>query len=337
MHEATLYERLGECAVRCGLCRHNCTIADGNAGICGVRENSGGRLYSIFYGHPLAMASDPIEKKPLFHFKPASQTFSIACAGCNFKCKFCQNFEISQYSKNAFQGTSEAEISPIEIVAHAKREKCASVSFTYTEPTVFFEYALACADVAKKIDLANIFVTNGFMSRAAIDKMALLIDAANVDLKAFSEKTYKKVIGGELQGVLDSIAYLREKKVWLEITTLVVPDLNDSTKELQGIAEFIAKTGNEIPWHISRFTPRYKMDKGEQTPIATLSRAYEIGKKAGLKYVYIGNASVAGSENTACYACGRTLIERRGFAVTKNRLVKKNRCPDCGASMDGVF
>jgi pyruvate formate lyase activating enzyme len=337
MKEAMLSTKQQDGTVHCRLCHHGCRIKDGDYGICQVRYNKGGTLFTIFYGRPIAMNVDPIEKKPLFHYKPGSLSFSIAAPGCNFRCDFCQNWEISQYrAEGAPDETLLNEVKPKTVVANAKARRCASISYTYTEPTIFFEYAYDIATLAKAEGLGNVFVTNGYMTREALDAMGKRLDAANVDLKAFRKDTYRKVMKAQLDGVLDSIRYMKELGVWVEITTLVVPGMNDDEAELKDIANFIVETGRDIPWHISRFTPRYHMDGVPPTPLKTLKRAYELGKEAGLRYVYMGNVPGDPSENTFCYECGEMLIERRGFNVTKNAITHKGACPECHARVDGI-
>ena len=337
MKEAMLYTKEADRKVRCHLCRHGCLIAEGNYGICNVRKNEGGALYSIFYGKPIAMSVDPIEKKPLFHYKPGSTSFSIATPGCNFQCGFCQNWEISQYGREEAVRLPSEEVSPQSIVGQASAHRCASISYTYTEPTIFFEYAHDIGKLAVQQGLGNIFVTNGYMTREAIEAMAGTLHAANVDLKSFRKDTYRKVMKAQLDGVLDSIRTLHQAGVWIEITTLIVPGMNDDPRELADIARFIVETGREIPWHVSRFTPRYQMDHAAPTPEKTIRQALEIGRKAGLRYVYAGNLPGDEAEHTRCSSCQELLIEREGFAVLKNVLDHKGACPKCGMKLDGVF
>lgn len=337
MKEAMLYAKEKDLAVRCNLCRHGCLIKEGEYGICQVRYNDSGTLQSIFYAQPVAMGVDPIEKKPLFHYKPGSYALSIATPGCNFRCEFCQNWEISQYRASGEPGrTVLNEVAPEAVVAKAKANRCASISYTYTEPTIFFEYAYDTAALAAKEGIGNTFVTNGYMTRQALDAIGPNLDAANVDLKCFRKDTYRRVMKAQLDGVLDSIRYMKEKGIWVEITTLIVPGMNDDESEMRDIANFIVETGREIPWHISRFTPRYHMEKTPPTPIKTLQRAYEIGRKAGLRYVYLGNVPGDPTENTHCYHCGELLIERSGFSVGTNDITHKGTCPTCRTEVDGV-
>jgi pyruvate formate lyase activating enzyme len=313
-----------------------------------VRENKGGVLYSVFYGRPCALAVDPIEKKPLFHFLPGTRSFSVATLGCNFQCGFCQNWDISQYGRDEGvagfslrpRSPDEArypKVPPEEVVKLALEQDCKTISYTYSEPTIFYEYAKDIASIAAPKGLQSVFVTNGYMSRGMLDDFHPLLSAANVDLKAFKKETYRKVMKAELEGVLDSIAYMKQKGIWIEITTLIVPGMNDSEGELKDIAKFIAGMGIEIPWHISRFHPQYKMRDREATPAEALRRAYAIGKEAGLKYVYLGNIPGDDKENTYCWNCNERLIERCGFAISANKLTSGPKCPKCSSKIDGIF
>ena len=335
MREAMLYTKESGQVVNCRLCRHSCRIPEGGLGLCNVRKNEGGNLFSIFYGRPVAMSVDPIEKKPLFHYHPSSKAYSIAMPGCNFQCPFCQNWNISQYGRESSVRISDQEFEPGHIVEEAKLSNCRSISYTYTEPTVFFEFAYDTAVLAKKAGLGNNFVTNGYMTRDAIDTIAPYLDAANIDLKAFRKDTYRKLMKAQLEGVLDSIKYMKQKGIWIEVTTLIVPGMNDDEKELKDIAQFIAETGGDVPWHISAFYPHYHYNDREPTPMGIMKKAFDIGKKAGLRYVYMGNVP-GGNENTYCYNCGELLIKREGFFVANNLITEKSKCPKCSYSIDGI-
>jgi pyruvate formate lyase activating enzyme len=336
MHEAMLYTKEEGNTTHCRLCRHGCRIAEGQPGLCNVRVNNDGTLYSIFYGKPIAMSVDPIEKKPLFHFRPSSTAFSIATAGCNFQCPFCQNWQISQYGRADTDRISEIEVPPERIVDQAKANHCRSISYTYTEPTIFFEYAYDTAKLAKAQGIDNNFVTNGYMTREAIDTILPYLDAANVDLKAFRKDTYRKYMKAQLDGVLDSIRYMKLKGIWLEVTTLIVPGMNDDEAELKDIANFLVETGRDIPWHISAFFPHYQYTDHMPTEHHVLKRALEIGKEAGLRYVYMGNVPGDESENTFCYKCGELLIGRKGYIIKENNITEKSTCPNCSSEIDGV-
>lgn len=288
MQEALLYQKLQNDRISCSLCEHKCKINSGQFGICGMRQNINGILYTHAYGQVIAEHVDPIEKKPLYHFLPGSKTYSIAAPGCNFRCGFCQNWQISQISKrDGF--TSGLALTPEQIVQNALKYNCPSISYTYTEPTIFFEYALDSAKLAQKKGLKNIFVTNGFMSAEALQLIAPYLDAANIDLKSFSEDFYKKICHAKLQPVLATIKQMAALKIWVEITTLLIPGENDSPQELKKIAQFIYEVSPEIPWHISAFHPDYQFTDHHLTPLKSLENARNIGLQAGLKSVYLGN------------------------------------------------
>lgn len=335
MHEAILWEPAGEGRVRCTLCAHRCLIAPDGRGVCRVRENRGGTLYSLVYGRLVSQALDPIEKKPLFHFLPGSLALSVATVGCNLRCDFCQNHAISQYPREHRGGIPGEPIAPEEVVRAAKGAGAPTIAYTYTEPTVFFE---TCRDVgllAREQGIRNAFVTNGYMTGEALDAARGWLDAANVDLKAFSDDFYRRHCGGSLQPVLDAIKRMTELGLWVEVTTLVIPGRNDSDEELGWIAQFLAGISPDLPWHVSRFVPSYLVYDVPPTPVATLRRAREIGREAGLRFVYLGNVPGEG-EDTACPSCGKTVIRREGFRVVENQLAD-GRCPGCGEAVAGVW
>lgn len=293
MKESYLYEKSGD-YVQCETCMHRCRIAPFKRGICGVRENIRGKLELLVYGRVIAENIDPVEKKPLYHFMPGTKTLSIATVGCNFRCSWCQNDDISQCTKDdtnrdAILNKIGIEMEPEQIVSDAQKHHCPSISYTYTEPTIFLEFALDTMKLAQKAGLKNIWVSNGYMSKKTLDLIAPYLDAINIDLKGFSEENYMEYSGAHLQPVLDNIKELYKHKIHLEITTLIIPKVNDNEKQLTDIANFIAKISKDIPWHISRFFPAYKMMDTPITPIETLKKAESIGKKAGLKNIYLGN------------------------------------------------
>lgn len=333
--EAMLYRPLPDNKVFCYLCSHYCQIADSKFGICGVRENREGKLYTHVFGEVIAANIDPIEKKPLYHFLPGTSSFSIATIGCNFHCPFCQNWQISQATKRSKQSPSGYKLLPEEIVNEARSRDCQSIAYTYTEPTIFFEYAYETAKLAKEKGLANVFVTNGYMTSDALKTIRPYLDACNVDLKSFREDFYKKICRAHLKPVLESIRLMKELDIWVEITTLVIPGLNDGQEELTQIARFISDLDPDIPWHISRFHPDYQYPDAHATPLETLRKAFSIGKKEGLHYIYIGNV-LGESEDTLCPHCQRTLIKRQGFFIGKNEL-QDSYCPFCGAYIAGIF
>lgn len=335
MKEALLYEKLEDKSVHCSLCGHQCNIVNKHFGFCGVRQNIDGVLYTHSYGKIVASHIDPIEKKPLYHFLPGSSSFSIASKGCNFRCGFCQNWQISQLDPGFLEEDVSRDITPQEIVAAALKAKCKSISYTYTEPTIFFEYALDVSKLAREKSLYNSFVTNGFMSADCLKMIKPYLNAANVDLKTFKEETYKKTCAGKLQPVLDSIKLMKEFGIWVEVTTLVVPGLNDAKEELINIAKFIAEVDNNIPWHISRFHPDYQFTDHNATPEKTLRQALELGLKAGLKYVYVGNVYGWGND-TFCHNCKKAIIRREVFTVVENN-IKEGKCGYCKTLIPGVF
>jgi len=335
MKEAMLYDKLDGQRVRCRLCAHQCIIREGERGICQVRENRQGQLISLVYGRAISQAVDPVEKKPLFHFYPGTVAFSVATVGCNFHCAFCQNADISQMPRDQGRILGR-ETSPRQLVSAAKHYGCRSIAYTYTEPTIAFEYTYDTAKLAHKEDIKNIYITNGYMTAEMLRMFHPYLDAANVDLKAFTDDFYRKVCGARLQPVLDSLKVMKELGIWVEVTTLVIPTLNDSEAELHDIATFIARElGPETPWHVSRFYPTYKMLDKPPTPVSTLKRAREIGLEAGLRYVYEGNVPGQGGEDTYCPHCHQPVIKRFGFTV-RERNLRDGKCEYCGTEIDGV-
>ncbi len=332
--EARLYTKGGNTYAVCHLCAHRCRIADGKKGICGVRENRGGVLDTLVYGRLIARHIDPVEKKPFFHVQPASLSYSIATVGCNFRCLHCQNYDISQMPKDSKRIIGE-EVGVEDVVAAALRGDCRSIAYTYTEPTIFFEFAYDCMSLAREKGLKNLFVTNGYMTRECLDELNGLLDGANVDVKAFTDEFYKRVCGARLAPVLDSVEYMRSMGIWVEVTTLVIPTQNDSEEELREIARWIYGVDKSMPWHISAFYPTYKMNDLPRTPVSILDRARDIGLEEGLRYVYTGNVPGDPGESTYCYNCGRKIIDRYGFTVASNEL-KKAKCPYCGSEIDGI-
>ncbi len=320
--------------VHCFLCAHHCLIDPGGLGVCGVRQNRDGVLYTLVYGCPVSTAVDPIEKKPLFHFLPGSLTYSLATVGCNFSCSFCQNADISQMPRDQGRVVGRP-MSPQEVVSAAVLADCRSISYTYTEPTIFFEYARDCARLGSASGLKNVFVTNGYMTAQALRDIDGHLHAANVDLKAFTDDFYRKLVGARLKPVLDSIRRMWETGIWVEVTTLLIPGRNDGESELHGLAGFLASLSPDIPWHVSRFHPTYHLLDVPPTPLASVERAIRIGREEGLRYVYGGNIPGHSSESTDCPECGKTVIARQGFSVGDVQLTA-GRCRYCEEKIAGV-
>jgi pyruvate formate lyase activating enzyme len=337
MKEAYLYKKLPNKKVQCKTCAHYCVLAPGERGKCGVRENIDGKLYALNYGKAIAINIDPIEKKPFYHFLPGSHSLSIATVGCNFSCLNCQNWEISQ----AFKGSKKIPgeyVPPERIVEMAIENKVPSISYTYTEPTIFLEYALDTMKLAKRAGLKNNFVSNGFMSEESAKLVIPYLDANNIDIKGFSDEFYQKVCGGRLKPVLDTAKLMKKSGVWVEITTLVIPTLSDSEEMFEKIAKWIYDNlGPETPWHISQFCGAisWKLQHIPDTPVETLEKAIEIGKKVGLKYVYIGNIPGHKAENTYCPKCGTLAINRVNYFI--HRYDKNGKCPKCGENLNLIL
>lgn len=326
---------LADGSVRCGVCAHRCLVRPGRRGICGVRENRDGRLISLAYGRVVAIGLDPIEKKPLFHVAPGSTAYSIATAGCPFHCRFCQNWEIAQGPRLGLDLPANT-LPAAEVVARARAAGARSIAYTYVEPTIFLEYALDTGRLAREAGLMNLFITDGYATPEAVGLLASVIDAANVDLKAFDDAFYRKLCGARLAPVLDAILAMHHAGIWLELTTLVVPGHNDDDGQLRALADWIvAELGPETPWHVSRFFPAFRMLDVPPTPLTTLRRAADIGHAAGLRHVYVGNAPELGLEDTDCAGCGQSLIERHGYRV-RSHLASDGTCPGCGRALAGL-
>jgi pyruvate formate lyase activating enzyme len=333
MKKAILWDKTADGKARCSLCAHRCVISEGNFGFCGMRQLKKGELFTYAYGKVAAKNLDPIEKKPLYHYLPGTTTYSVAASGCNFTCSFCQNWEISTLS--ALKGDILGEEAGAEkIVDEALKSGAASVSYTYTEPTIFFEYALEISQKAKKNGLGNVFVTNGYMTAEAVDEISPFLDAANVDLKFFNDETYRKICGASLKPVLDTIVKMKSSGIWVEVTTLIIPGENDSEKELRDIAGFLSEVDAEMPWHISAFHPDHRMQNVPPTSSLKLEKVKNMASEMGLKHVYTGN--LPGEVNTFCPVCGTMLIRRFGYETT---VIDENfhdgKCLICGESVRG--
>ncbi len=331
-NKAILWDTLPENKVRCNACAHRCIIDERKYGICGTRKNIDGKLFTNVYEFPIAVHVDPIEKKPLFHFLPGSNAMSIGTAGCNFKCSFCQNYDISQMRGDDIYGQ---HLSIKELLDQAENFNCKSIAYTYNEPVVFLEYTLDVAKEAHKRGLKNVYISNGFETEETLQLLKGKIDAMNIDLKAFTETFYQKHCKGRLAPVLNTIRSVFETGIWIEVTTLVIPGENDSESELRQMAAFIASISKEIPWHLSRFFPYYQMTDKPPTPLPVLEKAHQIGKEEGLRYVYVGN--VPQEKNTTfCPNCGKPLIVRNIYDLTQNHITN-GKCPKCGQAVSGIF
>ncbi len=330
--EAYLYRKLSDNKVQCLICPRKCVISEGKRGFCQTKENRDGKLYTLIYGELTALACDPIEKKPLFHFYPGSITFSISTAGCSFKCPWCQNWEISQVKPEEAVTT---HYEPEDIVGFARKYKCNSISYTYNEPIIWFDFVLDTAKIAKKEGLMNILVTNGYISMDALSELIKYIDAANVDVKAWSKKVYLEYCKAELEPVLNACEELKSKKVHVEVTYLIIPKINDENEQIVKFAKWVYdKLGPETPVHFSRFFPHYKMIHIPPTPVEVLERARRIALDEGLYYVYIGNVPGHEGEHTYCPKCGEPVITRFGFSITSHSLTKNNKCSKCGREIE---
>ena len=333
LKEAKFYRKENDRSVLCLLCPHLCHIESGHKGVCNVRENHNGVLYTTTYGRLTSKSIDPVEKKPLYHFYPGSRTYSISSYGCNLHCQYCINWAISQMPNEYSSGAEECGAHAI--VAEAKKTHCKSIAYTYVEPTIFYEYIDEVARHANSSDVLNVFKTNGFISAEVLESCSSYMDAANVDLKAFSDTTYRQ-FGGRLQPILDNLKLMKSLGTWLEITTVIIPDLNDGNAELRNIARFISRElGVDTPWHISRFFPAYKMAAQSPTPLETLVRAHAIGIDEGLRYVYLNNVPLSGYQDTVCPQCTKVVIRRHGFGLQSNK-VRENSCPSCRTNIAGV-
>lgn len=334
MTEAMFYEKLEGGDVRCNLCNHFCRIKPGKRGICGVRENREGTLETLVYGKLVAMHVDPIEKKPLYHFLPGHLSYSIATAGCNFRCLHCQNADISQMSSDNSGRIIGDYVDAENVVAEAISAGCMSIAYTYTEPTIFFEYALDVAKLAAENGLKNVFVSNGYMSEMAVKTIEPYLDGINIDLKG-DEAFYRKICGAKQEPVKTNIQLMWDLGIWVEVTTLIIPGYNDSDQQLRDLARFLVGVSPNLPWHVTAFYPTYKLKDAPPTSAQTIRRAIQIGRDEGIKYVYGGNIP-GEDENTQCPHCGGTLVDRFAFKVTKNSVLD-GKCPLCGERVPGVW
>jgi len=329
--EALFYRKINENKVKCELCPWNCTLSPGQIGSCGVRKNVNGKLFSLIYGLVSAMAIDPIEKKPLYHFYPQAPILSISTLGCNFKCPWCQNWEISHVKLT--EGKDEA-IPPEKIINMMISYGVPFLAFTYNEPIIWYEYVLDTAKLAKSKGFKNVLVTNGHINLEPLNELIPYIDAVNVDIKAFKKETYLRIIGGHLDAVLNAVTEMKRKGVHVETTYLVIPGVNGSEDEFKRMVRWhLDNLGPETPLHISRFYPMYKYADKEPTPVELLTKLWEIGREEGLLYVYVGNVPGHKGETTYCPKCGKPVIERAGFSIIKWKLTENNKCEFCGAEV----
>jgi len=332
--EAEYYEKLPHKKIKCKLCPRECVIDDRERGYCGVRENRGGTYYTLVHSRVATAHIDPIEKKPLFHFLPGTTAFSIATAGCNVNCKFCQNWEISQVRPEQVRS---AYMPPRELAALARQYRCPSIAYTYSEPVIFYEYVADAADAGHAQGVKSVVISGGYIQQEPLKKWCRTVDAIKVDLKAFSEKFYKEVVNGELKPVLETLVSIRKQGTWTEIVYLVIPTLNDSDAEFKAMARWVkSDLGPDVPVHFSRFHPEYLLTNLPPTPLGTLERAKAIADTEGLHYVYIGNVPGHPAENTHCPKCERVVIQRLGYTIEQTHL-KKGKCAYCAQVIPGVW
>lgn len=334
MVEARHYKKLEGGGIECGLCPRHCMITDLERGFCGVRENRGDTYYSLVYGLPCAVNIDPIEKKPLYHFHPGTEAFSIATAGCNVNCKFCQNWDISQ---NRPEQTNNIALSPEQAVKTCRERKIPTIAYTYNEPVIFYEYMYDIAELGRKQGIKSVMITGGYIEQQPLAELIPVLDAIKVDLKAIRPEYYRQIVNGELQPVLDRLVQMKNAGIWIEIVYLIVPTLNDSDEEFRELSQWIKNDlGAETPLHYSRFFPQYLLKHLPPTPLSTMQKAYDISKAEGLPFVYLGNIPSHPSESTYCPACGEIVIGRRGYSIIKYN-IENGVCKACGHKIPGVF
>ncbi len=332
--EALYYEKLPNRKIRCTLCPRECVIDDMERGYCGVRENRGGTYYTLVHSRPCTYHADPIEKKPLFHFHPGTLAFSIATAGCNVNCKFCQNWEISQVRPEQIRSIY---MPPKKVASQAKTNNCLSIAYTYSEPIIFYEYMLDTARAGHDAGVLSVVITGGYIMQDPLKELCANVDAIKVDLKSYSQDYYRDVVNGELQPVLDGLITMRREGVWTEIVYLVVPTLNDSDKEFTELARWIrSDLGRDIPVHFTRFHPQYLLKNLPPTPVPTLERAKDIADAEGLEYVYVGNVPGHAAEKTYCPGCGSVVVDRTGYFVRDVR-IRNGKCGKCNRTIPGVW
>ncbi|MFH1621872.1 MAG: AmmeMemoRadiSam system radical SAM enzyme [Candidatus Omnitrophota bacterium] len=333
--EAMFYEKIDDKTIKCVLCPRRCVLTDGMWGFCRARKPKNGKHYTLVYANPTSINIDPIEKKPLFHFLPATYAFSIATAGCNFRCKYCQNWQISQFSPNE---TTNYYLPPQDVVKKASENKCPTIAYTYTEPSIFYEYMLDTAKIAKTYNIKNMYHSNGSLNSAPADELAPYLDGANIDLKGFTQEFYSEIPEGYLDTVLNTLKILKKRGVWIEITNLIIPTLNDDLAKIKEMAVWVKDNlGPDTPIHFSRFYPQYKLTNLYPTPVSTLEEAREIAMQVGLNYIYIGNVSGHAAESTYCAKCKKPVILRRGYTILEINLDSQGKCKHCNNSIPGVW
>ncbi len=332
--EARHYTKLDELKIKCELCPRECVIGDRERGYCGVRENQDGTYYTLVHSRPCTYHVDPIEKKPLFHFLPGTQAFSIATAGCNMECKFCQNWNISQFRPEQVRSY---KMTPEDIARDAKKTGSASVAYTYSEPVIFYEYMYDCAVAARKEGVKSVMISNGYILEKPMRELCAVLDGVKIDLKAMTEKFYTETCSGHLQPVLDTLVLLKELGMWFELVVLIIPTLNDSPQEIEQMAKWVySELGPDVPIHFSAFHPMYKIQNLPRTPVRTLERCRKIARDAGLRFAYLGNVRGHPGEHTYCPECNEILIRRQGYIIIKNT-IKNGKCPKCEATIPGVW
>jgi len=333
-HEAKFWEKLDDKKVKCVLCPRECQVADVERGYCGVRENQGGSYQTLVYGALCSANVDPIEKKPLFHYLPGTNAFSIATAGCNIECKFCQNWQISQFRPEQVQSV---EVPPKRLVAVCRADRCPTIAYTYSEPVVFYEYMHDVAALARAQGIGSVMISNGYIQEQPLRELCRHLTGVKIDFKAFSEKFYVESCAGELKPVLKTLEILKDIGIWFELVILIIPTLNDSEDEIERMSRWVlAHLGPDVPMHFTRFHPTYRMTNLPRTPITTLERCRRIALDAGVHYVYAGNVATHPGENTYCHGCGREIIKRVGFRVVHNRIAD-GKCPHCGTHIPGIW
>jgi len=334
LHQALYWEPQKDQKIKCLLCPRQCIVADKERGTCGVRENNGGIYYTLVHSRPCSLNIDPIEKKPLFHFKPGSEAFSLATAGCNIECRFCQNWEISQFRPEQISSKS---VSPKEVVRHAQRLGASSIAFTYSEPVIFYEYMLDICKAAEGSGVGRIMISNGYINLKPLAQLLPHLDGIKIDFKAFSESFYKNICSAHLRPVLETLINIKKAGIWLELVVLTIPTLNDSPREIEAMSRWIVKyLGPDVPIHFTRFHPMYKIKNLPPTPVKTLEHARKIAMNAGIHFAYAGNIPGHPGENTYCHKCGASIIVRTGYQISSNNLVD-GRCPKCKTPLAGIW